>query len=110
MKKVLGTIGLCRRAGKLLYGFDSVTSEIKKPESAVGGVILAADLSEKSKKEVRFVCEKYGIPVCAPDVTMDELKRIAGKHTGILAVLDEGLFNSINSSSLNLSEKLGDIE
>ncbi len=105
MKKTLATIGLCRRAGKLLYGFCAVTEEVGKAGSAVSGVILADDLSEKTAKEARFVCGKHGVPVCTPGVTMAELKQIVGKQTGILAVLDEGLFCSINSS-----EKLGDIE
>lgn len=106
MKRELGTLGLCRKAGKLLYGFDSVTAEVKKPNGAVAGTVLAEDLSEKSKKEVRYVCEKYGVPVCLAHITMDEIKEIIGKHTGILAVLDEGLFTAIK----NTTEKLGDIE
>lgn len=95
MNNFLGTLGLCRRAGKLLYGFDSVTEEVKKTATKVAGVIVAADLSEKSKKEVRFICEKTGVPVCEPEATMAEIKQIMGKQTGILAVLDEGLFKSI---------------
>ena len=98
MNNFLGTLGLCRRAGKLLYGFDSVAEEIKKPASTAAGVIIAEDLSEKSKKEVRFICEKYGVPVCAPNISMSEIKQIMGKQTGILAVLDEGLFQSITKS------------
>lgn len=111
LKRELGTLGLCRKAGKLIYGFDSVTDEIKKPRNKVGGVVLADDLSEKSKKEVRYVCDKYGVAVCLPNVTMEELKSVTGKHTGILAVLDEGLFRAITTTSeKNTSEKLGDIE
>lgn len=106
MKRELGTLGLCRKAGKLLYGFDSVTGEIRKPKNTVAGTVLAEDLSEKSKKEVRYVCEKYGVPVCLSHITMDEIKEIIGKHTGILAVLDEGLFTALK----NTTEKLGDIE
>lgn len=98
MNNFFGTIGLCRRAGKLLYGFDSVADEIKKPASKVAGVIIAEDLSEKSKKEVRFICEKYSVPVCEPKAAMAEIKQIMGKQTGILAVLDEGLFKSITKS------------
>ena len=52
MKNSLGTIGLCRRAGKLVFGFDAVKDEIIKPGGKVKGVILADDLSEKTKKEV----------------------------------------------------------
>lgn len=95
MKNALGTIGLCRRAGKLIFGFDAVKDEITKPNSKVSGVILADDLSEKTKKEVLFVCNKYGIDAYFPEITMDEIKGVIGKFTGILGILDEGLFRSI---------------
>ncbi len=78
-----------------------------KPKSAVSGVVIADDLSEKTKKEVRFVCEKYNIEICAPGVTMDEIKGVIGKYTGILGILDDGLFRSITKLSLN---RTGDIE
>ncbi len=107
MKNSLGTIGLCRRAGKLIFGFDAVKDEISKPKSAVSGVVIADDLSEKTIKEVRFVCDKYGVEICKPNVTMDEIKGVIGKYTGILGILDEGLFRSITKQQLN---RTGDIE
>lgn len=68
------------------------------PATKAAGVIVADDLSEKSRKEVKFICEKYGVPVCEPKVTMAQIKQIMGKQTGIIAVLDEGLFKSITKS------------
>lgn len=107
MKNSLGTIGLCRRAGKLIFGFDAVKDEIIKPGSKVSGVIIADDLSEKTKKEVKFICDKFGREVFAPGITMDEIKGVIGKFTGILAILDDGLFRSITKQANNRS---GDIE
>ena len=95
MKNSLGTIGLCRRAGKLIFGFDAVKDEVMKPDSKIRGVIIADDLSEKSAKEVRFICDKYGKTVSSPGVTMDEIKGVIGKYTGILGILDDGLYRSI---------------
>lgn len=95
MKNSLGTIGLCRRAGKLIFGFDAVKDEVMKPDSKISGVIIADDLSEKSAKEVRFICDKYGKALSSPGVTMDEIKGVIGKYTGILGILDDGLYRSI---------------
>ncbi len=95
MNKALSTIGLCRRAGKLIYGFDAVDAELKKPETAVCGVLLASDLSEKSKKEARFIAAKKDIEVTELDATLDDIKGVIGKRTGIIAVLDRGLYNSV---------------
>lgn len=95
MKKTLSTLGLCRKAGKLVYGFDAVCEEIKKPGKKVAGVLIASDISAKSEKEVRFVCEKYSVVVLKAQLTMDEIKGVLTKRTGIIAFLDKGLFSAI---------------
>lgn len=95
MNNTLSTLGLCRRAGKLIYGFDAVAAELEKPAAAVCGVLLASDLSEKSKKEVRFICAKKGTAVTELTATLDDIKSVIGKRTGIIAVLDNGLYNSV---------------
>lgn len=93
----LATIGLCRRAGKLVMGFDAVIAEIKAPNKKAAGVILASDLSEKTKKEVRFECGRADVTVTEIPETLDELKRITGKRAGVIAVLDDGLYGSITN-------------
>ena len=98
MNNTLSTLGLCRRAGKLIYGFDAVDAELKKDKTAVCGVLTASDLSEKSKKEVRFICAKKDIEVTELSETLDDIKGVIGKRTGIIAVLDNGLYKSINKS------------
>ena len=106
MSNILGTLGLCRKAGKLVFGFDSVAAEIKKPDSKVSGVILAADLSEKTVKEVSFICNKFSVPLCRCTETLSDFERVMGKRTGIIAVLDRGLYKSL----IKNSNKLGDTE
>jgi ribosomal protein L7Ae-like RNA K-turn-binding protein len=101
MDKTLSTIGLCWRAGKLIYGFDAVAAQIKAKPDSVGGVLTASDLSEKTKKEVRFECDKYGIEVTVIAGTLDDIKNIIGKRTGVLAILDEGLYRTIVLSETN---------
>ncbi|MGN0610909.1 MAG: 50S ribosomal protein L7, partial [Ruminiclostridium sp.] len=55
----LSTLGLCRKSGRLIHGFDPVCDELKKPANKIAGVIRAKDVSEKTGKERRFFCEKY---------------------------------------------------
>ena len=95
MDNILATLGLCRRAGKLICGFDAVMGEVKDNGGKVGGVLIASDLSEKTKKEVRFGCSKAGVGVTEIPETLDELKQATGKRTGVFAVLDDGLYGSI---------------
>ena len=95
MTRFLSTLGLCRRAGKMIYGFDPVCEEIKNEKSKVCGVALAKDISPKTLKEITFVCEKHNVRLFQSDADMDEIKSVLGKRTGIIAILDEGLFGSL---------------
>ena len=105
MNNTLSTLGLCRRAGKLIYGFDAVDAELKKQKTAVCGVLIASDLSEKSKKEVRFICAKRDTDVTELTETMDDIKSVTGKRTGILAVLDQGLYKSVTNKTHTSGER-----
>lgn len=92
---ILSTIGLCKRAGKLVTGFEAVTEGLKDPALGIKGVILASELSEKTRKEVRFHCEKAGVPLAEVQLTLEEISSVIKKKTGILAVTDEGLYKSL---------------
>ncbi len=105
MNNTLSTLGLCKRAGKLICGFDAVDAELKKEKTAVCGVLTASDLSEKSKKEVRFICAKKDIAVTELAETLDEIKSVIGKRTGIIAVLDQGLYRSVINKSHTSGER-----
>lgn len=58
-KKVLGMIGLSTKAGKLVSGTDATIQEIEKNKVAL--VIVAKDASEKTKKNMKFICDKSKI-------------------------------------------------
>ena len=91
----LSTLGLCRKSGKLIHGFDPVCDELKNPKAKIAGVVIAKDVSEKTQKEMRFFCDKYETMLYVCENTMDEIKNVIGKRTGVLAVLDEGLYQSL---------------
>jgi predicted RNA-binding protein YlxR (DUF448 family) len=88
---ILTTLGLCKRAGKITTGFDAVVADINK----ASGVLITSDLSEKSKKEITFHCSKHGKKIVEIDHTMSEIESVLNKKTGIIAVLDDGLFASL---------------
>ena len=94
MNNKLNTIGLCKRAGKLIVGFDAVIADIAKSS----GVLMASDLSEKSSKEVIFHFTKHNKPFCVIEHTMDEIEKVIGKKSGILSILDEGFYKSLSTN------------
>lgn len=93
MNKILSTICLCRRASKLTLGFDAVVEELRAPR--FGGVILAADVSAKTEKEIRFHAEQNGKEVLKADFSMKDAENAIGKRAGVFLINDEGLFGSV---------------
>lgn len=78
-----------------MIGFDAVVQELASPKTKAAGIILAADVSPKTEKEIRFAAEKYGREVVKAAFTMDEAKDAVGKRVGVFLILDEGLYGSI---------------
>lgn len=95
MNKLLSMISLSKRAGKLLVGFDRVKDAVYAGKVCV--VLTAADLSEKSLKGVRNVCDEEEVGCLKLPFAMDELWSEIGQKTGILAVTDAGLAKKIRS-------------
>lgn len=85
MDKLFGALSLCRRAGKLVAGYDAVC------EAVLGGnatlVLFACDISTKTKRNAEKACEGLCQFAMLP-YTKDELAVIVHKPAGILAVAD----------------------
>ncbi len=96
--RVLQNIGLCRKAGFVIFGFDAVKKEMAAPNNKVFGIVTASDLSAKSLKEIRFEADKYGKPVEQITASMSELEQVLNKRTGIIAILDEGFYTLLTAS------------
>ena len=85
---LLPSIGLARKAGKLIIGFDAVSDGCKNADARL--VILAADLSPKSRKELVRTAEQYGVRWFDASFTMADTEQLLKKRVGILAVNDDG--------------------
>ena len=84
-ERLLGVLGLCRRAGAMAPGFDAAMEKVKTHGAAL--VLLARDCSPKTKKEAEFFCRGQ-LPVQTLPVSMDEMFHIFKKRVAVLAVLD----------------------
>lgn len=58
-------------------------------------MILAADVSAKTEKEIRFHADAECKEVVKADFVMDDVHDAIGKRAGVLLVNDEGLFGSV---------------
>ena len=86
VKKTLGLLSLCRRAGKLCTGMEAVLEKAGRGEAAL--ILLAEDLSPRSAERLRNRLP-VEIPVRSLPCTMQTLSAVTGKAAGIMAVCDE---------------------
>ena len=96
-EKLLGTLGLCKKAGKLILGFDAVAQAIQAGEVSL--VVLAQDLSPKSAKEIIRIAQMHGTEHIHISAEMEDIKRRVGKKAGILAITDQGLSKAVASKA-----------
>lgn len=87
--KFFNLFTMCIKAGKLLKGFDISMDAVKSGDVFL--VMTASDISPKTLKEVRFVCEKNkSVKMAELPFSIDELSMSIGKKAGVVAVSDKG--------------------
>lgn len=95
MNKLIETVTFCKRIGKLVIGFDLVKNSMMTGEAQV--VLLAEDLSGKTKKEMEYLCRNFEMPWISIPLTLDELWYLIGKRAGVLAVTDAAFAEKIRT-------------
>lgn len=95
----LSALGLCKKAGKAVYGFETVKGAIMRSEAFL--VFSACDLSSKTEKELCFLCENWGVQIIKTQYEMKILGGSIGKLTGIIAVTDEGFATMLKQKLRN---------
>lgn len=94
----LSTLGLMKKTGCLIVGFDAVKRELEDPKSKIQGIALSKDLSPKTRKEILFLRGKYRpqTKIVGLDADMSQIEGIIGKKTGIAAITDEGFWKAFS--------------
>ena len=77
-------------------GFDMAAQNIKDNNAKL--ILLAADISPKSAKEIIRLTDRHEIDVINIPAAMDEVMGVTGKRAGILAITDKGLSESLRKS------------
>ncbi len=85
--KFLKTLGLCRRAGKLTYGYDMVVEALAVSHA----VFFAADLSARTRNSVLQSAARQGVPCKDLPYDMQTLAAAIGtKPVGVLGITEKG--------------------
>ena len=93
--KILSLLGLCRRAGKLTIGSDSVADMVAKKKSKL--VIMAEDVSKNTAKRILMPCHINNVKALTIKRTKDELSAALGKFCAVVSVNDSGFANKLIS-------------
>ena len=72
-------MGFAAKSGNLSYGMAKARESLAKRKAKLA--VSAADVSEKSRKEIGFFCEKHRVKLLVLEV---------GRRCGILTINDSG--------------------
>lgn len=100
--KLLSLLGICRKAGKLISGFDASADAVRSGEASL--VVTASDLSPKSKKEIEFIAAKEHIEVISVPASIEEIGGKTGRRAGVLTVTDKGLAQAVKAEACRADE------
>lgn len=86
-QKVLGLLGLARRARQLVSGEAIVLKNIQTKQAKF--VFLAQDAGPATKKKFTDKCRSYGVP-CSQAFTKSQLSQATGQSRTVIGVVQPG--------------------
>lgn len=92
--KLLGALGLCRRAGRLAMGAEQVLETAARGRAQL--VLLASDASERTVRRIREGCGGL-CPVQSIRLAQADLAALVRRPAAVLAVTDPNLANLCKS-------------
>lgn len=96
--KLLGMLGLARRAGRVVIGTEQVSVSLSKRADAKPTLVLISEeASDGAKKKLTCKCDFYKIEYIIVKIEMTKLGRILGKSYApvVVGITDEGFAKRI---------------
>ena len=106
-KKLLSTLGLCRRAGALVLGTPMICDSLSKGSSKKVILVLeASDTSANTHKRITDKCRFYGVRHHRLSSSGDTLAHAVGKSgaLGAVALTDTQLRHAVEKLLPDLTE------
>ena len=106
-ERLSGLLGMARRAGRLVAGFDAVKELIISKKAKC--VLLACDLSPKTEKELHFAAQD-AVPFLTIGLSKEEIGHAIGfeKSVGVIATEDKGFAKAfLNAAPSNEEDAYG---
>jgi len=96
-RRILGSLGLCAKAGKLIYGVPMTIEALQKGKT-VYLVLEAGDTSENTHKRITDKCSFYGVKKIRLEIDGNALGAAVGKTSSLaaVAITDEGFYKMVS--------------
>ena len=95
LKQLLFSIGLAKKAGKLISGTDSVCDEIRKNKILL--VVCAENVSDNTKKKITDCCAYHQVKLHFCNLPKETLGKAIGKaFSACIGVTDKNLSELIS--------------
>ena len=91
--KIYGLLGICAKAGDIVSGADVTIETVENKKAKL--VIVAENCSEKTIKNIKFICEKNNVPVYVFGNIEGISKSIGKSNRGIVAIKNENIATEI---------------
>ncbi len=91
--KVYGLLGICAKAGGIVSGTDATIEMVEKNKAKV--VIVAQDCSDKTIKNMKYICDKNNVPIYIFGNIENISKSIGKNNRGIIGIKNESLAREI---------------
>ncbi len=109
-KKLLGMLGLCKRAGKLIIGTPMVCEYLSGSRGSHDGVPLvieASDTSDNTHKKITDKCKFYNVRHIRIEIDAETLGGALGKSAvAAVAVTDKDMCVAVNKKLERIGHKL----
>ncbi len=87
-QKTTDLLTICMKAGKIAKGFDNAKEAILNNKAYC--ILVAADASSKTVKEIRFFSERNNVPIIITELEKSDIGRLNSKETAVIAICDKG--------------------
>lgn len=87
-QKIINLLTMCRRAGRVIIGFDAVKEATL--EKGVSCVLVTDNISLKTLKEVKFFCNNTKTKIIKVGIGSEDVFDMIGKEAVVLAIADYG--------------------
>lgn len=92
-EKIFGLLGLCTRAGKIVFGTDACIEKINKNKIKL--IIIAEDASDRTKIKFKELASKNKIPIYEIASIEEISKSIGKKNKAVIGITDINFSNEI---------------